>query len=151
MENATNDPADQCLDFFDNMFEAIPESYRRMEEAQTEIKYTVVGKAKKEIKDAPSRSLLDIGKRAQAVIHEGQKENVKKSLARIAELTLEHKKKKEQKGQKEESDIEMDSDNEQNKFFGSDADADEEEKKEEQKKVFKNKNSQSKIKLSNKR
>ena len=115
MENATIDPQDQCLSFFDNMFEAIPENYRRMEEANTEIQYEARGKAKKERKDAPSRSLLDIGKRATAVIQEKCKENAQKSLAKIAELTLEHKKKKDQKEQKvqnDESDIEMNSDDE---------------------------------------
>ena len=42
MENATE--FDECLNFFDSVFEAIPESYRRLEEAQTEIKYEVKSK-----------------------------------------------------------------------------------------------------------
>ena len=77
---------DQAMEFFDEIFECIQPSYRKIEEETDKPKQKVKQpKGKKQV-DAPSRSLLEIGERANAKISQIRKENADKSVAKLKEI-----------------------------------------------------------------
>ena len=81
MEDQHLDEAQSTLQFFDDVFNAIPPSFRQIDKADL-----VKSKPKKE----KPMSLFDLHEGVQGKIKEMQRENREKSLKRIAELTLMH-------------------------------------------------------------
>ncbi len=81
MENKTIDEAMLSLQFFDEVFTAIPPAFRQIDKADL-----VKPKSKKE----KPMSLFDLHEGVQGKIKDMQRVNREKSLKRIAELTLMH-------------------------------------------------------------
>ena len=75
------DEAFSSLQFFDEVFNAIPPAFRQIDKADL-----VKSKGKKE----KPKSLFDLHEGVQGKIKDMQRENREKSLKRIAELTLMH-------------------------------------------------------------
>ena len=89
MEDTTKQEV-ECLDFFDSIFECIPQSYRKLGQ-QNESSGPSTDLPMRE--DAPARSLFEIGERATAKIMHENKINAKKSVDKIKKLTEERQKK----------------------------------------------------------
>ena len=87
MADTTKAPEDECMEFFDDIFNCIMPSYRKIEVTEEINKGT---KSKKQLAkaDKPARSLFEIGEAADAKISLNRQENAAKSLAKIKELTI---------------------------------------------------------------
>lgn len=91
---------DEALDFFDQVFLAVPTTHRVISEA-----YLEEESKPKPSKKEPHLSLAEINERAMAKIEEIRRVNREKSQNKIAELTKQHKLTKEQKQQRMEEDL----------------------------------------------
>ena len=123
------------LHFFESVFEAIPPVYRQVD-PKDQIKATKQGTGK------AGKSLLDLHEHAAKKIKAEQNKNREKSLAKIAELTEQHKKSKLTKEEvKQRMDEDLSADYDEEKGAGAAA--------KEKKHV--NKNTVAKSKADNKR
>ena len=83
---------DEALNFFDSMFETIPNAYKNVPKDYREDTEMAHPKGMKKSKKSEPLSILELKERAQQKIENIQKNNREKSMAKIKQLTEEHKK-----------------------------------------------------------